>query len=91
MDHLTPFFAHFARVAPLLTWVINGKSPVNDGLPKEFYLFFLNSITEDLIQCYDCCLEEESLTTSQRQAIITLVQKPGKDHIFIKSWNQSAY
>ena len=26
------------------------------------------------------------MTTSQRQAIITLVQKPGKDHTFIKSW-----
>ena len=30
------------------------------------------------------------MTTSQRQAIITLVQKPGKDHIFITSWRPNS-
>ena len=68
------------------TWVINGKSPVNDGLPKEFYLFFLDSISEDLIQCYDCCLEEESLNYFSNTGHNYISSKPGKDHIFIKSW-----
>ena len=76
----------------------NNKSPGNDGLPIEFYVTFLDFISDDLINCYNACLEEEDLTVSlwgcmfftlvvsQRQAIITLIKKPGKDNSMIKSW-----
>ena len=64
----------------------NNKSPGNDGLPIEFYVTFLDFISDDLINCYNACLEEEDLTVSQRQAIITLIEKPGKDNSMIKSW-----
>ena len=64
----------------------NDKSPGNDGLPKEFYITFFDLIVDNLIQCYNCCFEEGELTASQKQAIITLIQKPGKDATLIKSW-----
>ena len=64
----------------------NGKSPGNGGLTKEFYLIFLDSSSEDLLQCYDCCLEEESLNYFSNTGHNYISSKPGKDHIFIKSW-----
>ena len=53
---------------------------------KSFYVTFLDFISDDLINCYNACLEEDDLTVSQRQAIITLIEKPGKDNSMIKSW-----
>ena len=39
----------------------NGKGPGNGGYLKSF-IYFLDFISEDLIQCYDCCLEEENVS-----------------------------
>ena len=64
----------------------NNKSPGNDGLPKEFYVLFINSISDILIDCYHQSLMEGNMTASQRQAIITLIEKPGKDNTLLKSW-----
>ena len=58
--------------------------------PNSF-IYFLDSISEDLVQCYDCCLEEENLTTSQRQAIITLVQNLEKTILLLNLGDRSAY
>ena len=44
------------------------KTPGNDGLSKEFYLAF----------------EVGELSTSQRQAVITLIEKKGKDKRYKK-------
>ena len=64
----------------------NNKSPGNDGLPKEFYVTFFDSVSDILIDCYHLCLQEGSLTPSKKQAIITLVEKPGKDNTLMKTW-----
>ena len=64
----------------------NNKSPSNDGLPKEFYLKFFDLIGENLCNCLNENYKIGQLTNSQRQAVITLIQKPGKDSRQFKSW-----
>jgi hypothetical protein len=64
----------------------NNKSPGNDGLSKEFYISYFHLIGDILLKCFNYCFEQGELTTTQRQAIITLVEKPGKDVRLLKSW-----
>ena len=65
----------------------NNKTPGNDGLSKEFYEtwdeikdVFLNSVKETK--------EIDSLSVSQRQAIIKLLQKKDRYKRYIKNWRQ---
>jgi len=64
----------------------NGKSPGNDGLDYEFYKLFWMKIRNPLKQCYDYSLANGELSTSQRQAVITLLDKRDKDRMFLKNW-----
>ena len=48
----------------------NNKSPGNDGLTKEFYVFFRHEIKELLINSSRTALENKELSISQRQASI---------------------
>ena len=61
------------------------KSPGNDGLSIEFYKQFWNEIKHELIDCYNYSLEIGELSNSQKQAIISLLDK-GKDRLYIKNW-----
>ena len=62
----------------------NNKSPGNDGLTKEFYLFFWDEIKDALFQSYTESIKIGKLSTSQRQNIISLLEKTGKDKTLIK-------
>ena len=53
----------------------NGKSPGNDGLTKEFYMCFFNQLIAALNESFTV----GQLSTSQCQAIITLIDKRAKD------------
>ena len=53
----------------------NNKSPGNDGLTKEFYVFFWDEIKELFINSSRTALEKKELRISQRQAIIKLIEK----------------
>ena len=53
----------------------NGKSPGNDGLTKEFYVCFFNEISPLLIDVLNHSHHTGQLSTSQRQALITLIEK----------------
>ena len=64
----------------------NGKSPGNDGLTKEFYVCFFNEISPLLIDVVNHSYQTEQLSTSQRQALITLIEKKEKDKRYIKNW-----
>ena len=64
----------------------NGKSPGNDGLTKEFYDCFFNQICSSLIGALNYSFEVGQLSTSQRQALITIIEKKDKDKRYIKIW-----
>ena len=50
-----------------------GKSPGNDGLTKELYVCFFNEISHPLIAMQNHSYQVGQLSTSQRQAVITLL------------------
>ena len=51
------------------------KSPSNDGLAKEFYQTFWNELKEIFVDFVSEAKENRHLSTSQRQAIINLIEK----------------
>ena len=64
----------------------NSKSPGNDGLTEEFYVCFFNEICSSLIDALNYSFEVGQLSTSQRQALITIIEKKDKDKRYIKNW-----
>ena len=62
------------------------KSPGNDGLTVEFYLAFWPVFGSLLVESLNCAFEYGELSNSQKQAVITLVEKRGKDKRQIKTW-----
>ena len=61
------------------------KSPGNDGLPSEWYFCFWNTIGNFLIKVLNYGLNKGELSFSQKQAVITLIEKEGKDRRFVKN------
>ena len=64
----------------------NNKSPGNDCLTKEFYVTFWKSISKPLLNSYLYSQEVGSLSNSQWQAIITLLEKHGQDRCYLANW-----
>ena len=64
----------------------NNKNPGNDGLTKELYVTFWKSISKPLLNSYLYSQEVGSLSNSQRQAIITLLEKHGQDRCYLANW-----
>ena len=56
----------------------NDKSPGNDGLTKEFYETFWDKLKEVFVNSVREAREIGHLSTSQRQAIIKLIEKNTK-------------
>ena len=52
----------------------------------EFYKKFWSLISEPLIQCTNECFEKGEMSCSQKQAVITLIEKKGKDRSFLENW-----
>ena len=64
----------------------NGKSPGNDRLSKEFCVCFWEDLGSLLVDTLNYAFEYGKLSTPQRQAVITLIEKKDRDRRFIKSW-----
>ena len=64
----------------------NNKTPGNDGLTKEFYVTFWMDVKIPLILSVKKAFYKKELSTSQKQAIIKLIEKKEKDKRFIKNW-----
>ena len=63
----------------------NNKAPRNDGLSAEFYNFLArNRLLAGRIINYSYVHGE--LSTSQKEAIITVVEKKDRDRRLIKNW-----
>ena len=72
--------------ALLLECFQNNKTPGNDGIPIEFYKKFWPLISEPFILCTNECFEKGEMSCSQKQAVITLIEKKGKDRSFLDNW-----
>ena len=64
----------------------NNKSPGNDGLKKEFNEMFWNELKNPFMSSIMEVREKNKLSTSQRQAVIKLIEKKERDKRFIKNW-----
>ena len=69
-----------------LTSKDNNKSPGNDGITKEFYIKFWEVIKEPFFASIQQSLIVGELSTSQKQAVIKLIEKKDRDKRFIKNW-----
>ena len=63
----------------------NEKSPGNDGLTKEFYETFWDGIKRPLTLRFQQALKKGELRTSQKQAVIKMIEKKGKDKRMIEN------
>ena len=75
-----------AELKEILEKCAKNKSPGNDGLTQEFYSYFWEVICQTLYESYLESIKKGKLSTSQRQNIISLLEKAGKDKTFIKNW-----
>ena len=62
------------------------KSPGSDGIPIEFYKRFWEVIKKPFIECVNESFEKGELSNTQKKAVITLIEKRGKDRCFIENW-----
>ena len=69
-----------------LNSIDNDKSPGNDGITKEFYIKFWEVIKEPFFASIQQSLIVGELSTSQKQAVIKLIEKKDRDKRFIKNW-----
>ena len=61
------------------------KSPGNDGLTVEFYQKFWSVFGKYVVNSFNTSYERGELSASQKQAVITLLDK-GKDRCKISNW-----
>ena len=62
------------------------KSPGNDGFRVEFYYTFWPMLGDILTDALNEAYDEGELATSQKQGVITLIEKEGKDTLNIKNY-----
>ena len=62
------------------------KSPGNYGITKEFHLAFFDILGPKLFMGYNHAFSQGELFTSQKQIVITLTEKKGRDKRYIKHW-----
>jgi len=62
------------------------KSPGYGGYTGEFYKFFWPEIKDYVYNALKYNINTKSLSTSQRQAMITLLPKEGKNLLELKNW-----
>ena len=64
----------------------NDKSPGNDRITKEFHELFWDDIKHSLSDSIKKSFISGELSTSQKQAVLKLIEKKEKDKRLIKNW-----
>ena len=64
----------------------NNKSPGEDGLTVEFYKTFWNTVGNLMVESLNYSYDHGELSSSQKRAIITLIEKKDKDRRNISNW-----
>ena len=62
------------------------KSPGNDGFTAEFYLTFWPLLGKIIVEAFNKGFETKMLSNSQRQGIITLIEKESKDPLHMNNY-----
>ena len=65
------------------------KTPGTDGLTVEFYLAFWPLVGKCLVECLNFAHRHGELSISQKQAMITQIEKKDKDKRLLKTGVQS--
>ena len=55
-------------------------------MPIEFYKTFWVVLRDSFIKCVNECFEKGEMSNSQKQAVITLIEKKGKDRSLLENW-----
>ena len=76
----------FEELESVLNSFQNNKSPGNDGLPIAFYKTCWNLISESFMEYVHESFKYGEMSNSQRKAVITLMEKQGKDRTVIENW-----
>ena len=63
-----------------------GKSPGNDGLTVEFYRTFWKELRDPLLKALREGITAGEMSFSQKQSVIRLIPKKGKDLALVKNW-----
>ena len=61
----------------------NGKTPGNDGIPNKK---LWDILADQLVDVFNFSFQLKKMTASQTQAIITLIDKKGKDRFHLENW-----
>jgi hypothetical protein len=64
----------------------NNKTPGTDGFPVEFYKFFFNDISKNIVDSFNYSFRNGKLSPDQRRGIIKLIPKKDNDPTFLKNW-----
>ena len=72
--------------APSLHSFQNNKLPGNDGLPIEFYKTCWNLMNESFMECVKESFKYGEMSSSQKKAVVNLIEKQGKDRTLIANW-----
>ena len=64
----------------------NNKSPGNDGLTEKLYETFWEELKQPFVNSLHQAKVSKKLVTSQRQAVIKLLEKKDKDKRLINNW-----
>lgn len=78
----SPYLAEEKRIADLPKKI---KSPGNDGLTVEFFLAFWSLFRKLVVDSLNYTFEHSKLSNSQKQAVITLIEKKEKDKRLVKN------
>ena len=74
------------EVSEVLKTFKDNKVPGNDGLPAELYKTFWHLLGDSLVASFNTAFESGNMSTSQRQALITLIDKKDKDRSLLDNW-----
>lgn len=76
----------YAECFNILPSFKNNKTPGNDGLSVEFYKVFWPEIGRNLVDSLNFSYHHGELSTTQKEAVITLIEKKNRDRRLIKNW-----
>ena len=75
------------EISVALSQLKNQKSPGCDGLPVEFYKVFYDKLKPFLHELYLEIVKAEELHLTAKRGILSLLEKVGKDAIFLNHWH----